>query len=225
MKTSLIKKLFLIIIEMRKAGCNVFIVALRFLYYRVFFDKNIIAHQRAKIIGVENIEMEKSSILWIGVHFRGFLSRSDVTVINIRGKLKLEKITKIGRGARIDVDSDGFMEMKDKSSINSFTKIICAKEIRIGKGTGIGWDCSILDCDFHELEFGHCKFPSSLPVRIGDHVLISHNVIIDKNVSIADGCIVSSGIKLSGRNINTANTLLSLKDGKIIQIRNVHWDD
>jgi acetyltransferase-like isoleucine patch superfamily enzyme len=185
MKTKIMKKIY----ELREAECNLFLVFVRFLYYYLFFGRKILAHQKTRIRGIRNIEMFKDSWLYIGIRYRGFLTPNDWTLINVKGILILDGDVNIFRGARIDVDKHGVLKLGDKVGINSFTKIICANNIVIGEGTSIGWDCQILDTNFHSS--GFMKGTSTgFPVTIGKNVFIGHHTMIENGAFIADGCSI-----------------------------------
>ena len=182
-----IQKFWKKIPDLRKAGCNLVIVLLRYLYYYVRFRKEIIAHQKTTINGIKKIEMASGSRLEIGTRYRGILKKSDETLINVRGTLKINGRVSISRGVIIDVDEKGILELEDGVVINSFTMIVCADKTIIGEGTEIGWGCHFLDSDFHESSFMGGKFLSS-PIIIGKNVRIGHHVHIEKGVFIADRC-------------------------------------
>lgn len=208
--------------EMRKADCNLFIVFMKFVYYYLFFEKKIIAFQGTRIRHIKNIKMSKDSILFVGISYRGFLDKSDKTVLNIRGSLELGKRVNIARGARITVCEGGRLILKNGCSINSFTKITCTKQITIDEGTGIGWDCEIMDGDLHKIWFGKIIFPDSKEIYIGKHVLVTKKVLIQKGVSIADGCIISAGSILTGKIKKTHCMVMTINKIKIIP--NCYWD-
>ena len=207
MKTKyLIQKIF----ELRKSGCNIFIVALRFLYYYWFFDKKIFAHQKVIIKDVRNIMMSKKSVLIVGLCYRGFVTRYDRTLINVQGTLYVNGKVQIACGARIDVCKGGILELKNGVIINSFTKIICANKIIIKEGTGIGWDCQIMDTDFHEISAGEIKLKKESPIIIGKNVLIACKVCIYKGVKIADGVVISANCVII-KSIETPGVLVSME--------------
>lgn len=201
-------------IELKKAGCNLPLVFLRHAYYKIFFHKNIWAHQRVEIRHVKNIMMSKNSRLDIGISFRGFLSRRDVTVIDIRGEMIVNGNVSIARGVRIDVDSGGILTLNDYVNINSFTKIICAHKIFIGEKTAISWDCLLLDSDFHDFYCGKIKLIKNCPIILGEHVFLGNSVSIHKGVEIPDKTIVSSDTIITSHGI--CEKSWGLKSGYLI---------
>jgi len=181
-----IKKYF----ELKHAGCNVLIIAIRYLYYRLFYGLRILAHQNVTIRNPQRIKQGGMSVLYIGLGYRGFLFRNDKTLLNIQGKLMCDGSVQIERGCRIDVCKGGVLLLNDGVSINSNTKIICNHYIDIGQRTGISWDCQIMDNDWHKVEFKGKKKRDSM-ITIGEHVLVFGGCKIYKS-DIADGCVIAS---------------------------------
>jgi acetyltransferase-like isoleucine patch superfamily enzyme len=211
----LIKKLLKKRAEFRKAGCNVFIVALRFLYYYLFFGKRIIEHQRTTIKGVSNIKMSKGSSLEIGTHYRGILKKSDETLINVQGILNINGKVSIDRGVILDVNEGGVLNLGNKVQINSFTKIICAEKIVIGERTAISWECQLMDTDFHQVKcLGVTKKTS--PIIIGKHVWIGCDVHIYKGIEIADESVIGSRITLRANVPTKKSLVMAIPDIKIL---------
>lgn len=215
MKT-IIKKILRKRSEFKKAGCNLFIVAIRFLYYYLLFNKKIIAHQRTFIRGIRNIKMSATSVLYIGCSYRGFLTKKDYTLINVKGSLIINGKVSISQGVRIDVDKKGVLELNNNVGINSFTLIICADKISLGEGSSIGWQCKFLDSNFHENKFMGGKYLTS-PIQIGKNVWIANNVSVCKGVFIADGCkiqehsILDRSFKEQNCTIFTKRNYLTIK--------------
>jgi acetyltransferase-like isoleucine patch superfamily enzyme len=75
-------------------------------------------------------------------------------------------------------------------SIGDRTEIHCGKSVTIGDRVIIGWDCNILDRDYHSVD---AKEERTEPVRIGNGVWIGCRAIILKGVSIGDGAVVAAG--------------------------------
>jgi len=73
--------------------------------------------------------------------------------------------------------------------LNDDTKIYAEERVEIGDGCAVGWNVSIMDSDFHELN-GRKRVS---PVRIGNHVWIGAGAIICAGVEIGDGAAVAAG--------------------------------
>jgi acetyltransferase-like isoleucine patch superfamily enzyme len=143
----------------------------------------------------------------------------------VAGSLKLENNSKlvidgtvlIGPGVRLQVGSQAVLELEDVY-INSNSSIMCYKHVKIGKGTTIGWDVEILDCDFHHLLKD--DFEMYKPIEIGSHVWIGSRATILKGVNIGSGSVVAYGAVVT--NNVPENTLVAGVPAKIIK-HNVQW--
>jgi acetyltransferase-like isoleucine patch superfamily enzyme len=180
----------------------------------------IIAHQRAMIKGVRRIKASKVSILYVGIYYRGFLTRYDCTLLRIRGTLKIDGRVHFDRGARIDITPTGTLKMASNITINSFTTIICENKISFGENSGISWGSQMLDTDFHYVTYPGRK-ERSPDIVIGKNVMIGCQVCIYKGVHITDGCFVASS-SLIKKDINNPGTLVVM-DSSLREIPGVKW--
>jgi acetyltransferase-like isoleucine patch superfamily enzyme len=75
--------------------------------------------------------------------------------------------------------------------------ICAAQNITIGDYVAVGANTTIIDTDFHPVNFEVRRDDSSAgacePVRIGDHVFIGMNCIILKGVTLGNGCVIAAG--------------------------------
>jgi acetyltransferase-like isoleucine patch superfamily enzyme len=205
--------------EYNTAGCNP-IVFVKYLYYYLFFGKKIIAHQRAIIKGVRRIEASKGSVLYVGVRYRGFLTRHDRTLVRIRGTLKIDGKVYLDRGVRIDITPTGTMEMANNSSVNSFTTIICENKISFGENSGISWGGQMLNTDFHDIKHPGRK-EKDPSIVIGKNVMIGCRTSVYKGVHIPDGCVVASDSVIK-KDVTSPNTLVAT-DSTLREIPGVEW--
>lgn len=228
MKT-LIKKILKLRRELKKGGCNITIVAIRFLYYYIFYEKKIIlAHQRAIIKNVRNIKMTKGSVLFVGTAYRGFMTKKDYTLLNVVGTLIVNGHVNIAPGARIDVLDRGVLELNNLVTINSNTLIVCTKKIVFGEGTGVSWNCQFMDSDLHEINY--CgSYPSSAEsserdgeIIIGKNVLILCRTSVYKNVQIADNCVIASDCVIKN-SFMTPETMICMKTVAFALPGKVSW--
>ena len=79
---------------------------------------------------------------------------------------------------------------------------ICATtQIKIGNRVAVGANTTIIDTDFHPLDFEmRRKFPSSAknaPVVVEDDVFIGMNCLILKGVTLGRGCVIGAGSVVS----------------------------
>lgn len=65
--------------------------------------------------------------------------------------------------------------------------------IFVGKGTMFGWQCEVIDSDFHDLHSSVERAPSVGKVMIGENVVVGSNVKILKGVRIGNNSVVANG--------------------------------
>ena len=202
----------------RKSDTNVIQLVLRFLYYKMFYRKNLLVHQNAKIKGVKNID--SNHIIEIGTRHVGFIYKADCTYLNIEGKFIIEGKYSIGRGCRINVGKNGIVKIGKGGFINCNTNIIIMNSLTIGDNCVISWDCQFLDEDFHNIDYDG-KSISDSSIRIGKNVWIGCGAKIYKGSVIPDGCIVASDSIVKGV-FKESNALIAGHPAKVIK-NEVSW--
>lgn len=212
-----IKKLYDI---SKKSNSNFLLVFLKSLYYK-YKGKNIIAHEKTYIKGIEKINIHAGN-LRIGVSYCGFSHKSDRTIFNIRGRLEIGGSVSIGRGCRFDVGRNGSVFIGSGSYINVNSLVVIMNKLTIGDNCAISWNCMFLDSDFHQIMYGGKKQSTSLNITIGNHVWIGSNVKIYKGTTIAEGCIVASDSVVKGTFFEP-NCLIAGSPAKVIK-SNVFWE-
>lgn len=199
-----------------KSGTNIFILILRNRMFSLH-GLDILINGKSKIYNLSNLKSNHH--LQIGINDVRFLTSDRKVLLRINGKLHFEGDITIENGCRIDVFENALTTLRG-GFINADTKIIVRHGLTIGKDFTIGWSCTIVDDDFHSIDYPQRKVRDPAIV-IGDHVLIANNVIILKGTHIADGCVVAAGSMVSGR-FDTANCLIGGNPAKVIK-HDVVW--
>jgi acetyltransferase-like isoleucine patch superfamily enzyme len=203
-----------------KTDANLFFVLKNFIFFKLFYDKHIIAHRKVKINGIENIELKGS--LEIGVSPFGTLLNTDPTFINVRGKLKINSSHySIGRGCRIDIGEHAIVEIGEKGHITGFTNMIISHKLTIGDDCAISWNCQFLDDDHQEI-FYPDKQQKKNGIIIGNHVWIGCGAQIYKGTVIPNGCVIASNSVVKAE-FTSQNSLIGGVPARIIK-SNVEWD-
>ena len=122
--------------------------------------------ERSLLLGKVHVERPGGSVIRIGP---GFRARRGLMLVLLHPTSELH----IGRNVFLNDDS----------------KIYVEERVVIGNGCNIGWNVSIMDSDFHELD-GHKRVA---PVHIGDRVWIGAGAIVCAGVRIGDGAVVAAG--------------------------------
>lgn len=202
----------------RRTGTSFILLIIRFFYYKLR-KKNILAHQRVSIKGLDNIET--GGLLSIGFEYVGFTHRSDVTLLNINGRLKIKGKYSIGRGSRLDIGTGATVTIGENGFINPFALIIIMHHLEIGDQCAISWNCQFLDSDFHEISYPGKK-TSGNGIKIGNNVWVGANVNIYKGTIIPNGTVIAANSVVRGV-FTEENTLIAGSPAKVIK-RDVKWE-
>lgn len=151
----------------------------------------------------------------------GLIERSSIS-ISENAKLEVAGEFMIGPGTHLSISSGGQLLIDGKSKesasgITCRTRIMVEQDVRIGKDCIIAWGCFISDSDWHAIE----GKPRCIPLRIGDHVWISHGVSIGKGAFIPDGCIVAPKSVVNGKRFQPYSLLAG--QPAILKRNDVHW--
>lgn len=202
----------------KDAECNFSSVLIRALYYRFMHHKKLLLHHKVKINGVNNIITSES--LEIGMNKVGFTHKSDITYLNIRGKLELGGYFTIGRGCRFDIGENAEVYLGKGGYINPFTNVIIMHKLVIGDNCAVSWDCQFLDEDFHVINYPG-KNNTDNSIIIGSNVWIGCGAKIYKGTKIADGCVIASDSVVKGE-FSKQNCLIGGNPAKILK-EEISW--
>ncbi len=94
-------------------------------------------------------------------------------------------------------NSDAYIYIGDYTYINNNCCIISDHgSVHIGKNCTIGFNCIVLNSDFHGIKIEDRHNQDKIvtkDITIGDNVFIGNNVIILKGVKIGSGCVIGAG--------------------------------
>jgi acetyltransferase-like isoleucine patch superfamily enzyme len=203
----------------KESETNFFFLVLRYAYYRVFYQKYILMHQKASLVGVKNIEM--NGTLKVGTSFVGFSHKTDKTLLRVDGKLILKGDYLIARGCRFDISKGGTVTIGKGGYINCNSKVIVSHKLTIGDECIIAWDCQFLDNDFHEIMYLGKK-DADLSITIGNKVWIGCGTKIYKGTAIPNGCVVAADSVIKGVFTNE-NALIGGNPARVLK-ENIQWD-
>ena len=104
----------------------------------------------------------------------------------------------IGNNSAISIGEKGYLEIGDHFSATSF-RLASYDKIVFGERCRLGWDCLIIDTDFHKL----CKLAGGFshghaPIVIGSNNWFGNGCKIMKRTKTPNYCIVSAGTILTG---------------------------
>lgn len=201
----------------RRSDTSFLILIIKALYYKLR-KKNILVHQRVTIKGLNNIQTD--GLLTVGIDYIGFSDRSDKTLLNIKGNLKVKGDFTIQRGSRWDIGTNATVTLGNNGYIHSFSLFVIMHQLEIGDDCAISWNCQFLDSDFHEISYPGKK-DSSNPIKIGNKVWIGSNVSIYKGTQIPDGCVIAANSVVRGV-FTEENALIAGNPARVIK-SGVKW--
>ena len=149
------------------------------------------------------------------VKYKGRLSIKGKMIINGRN------FHSFGVGVNISVGSKGVLTLGDNFSASANNRIACSCAITIGDDNMWSFDNVIMDSDTHQICDGQGDVLNyNKPIIFGNHVWLGCRSIIMKGSEIADGCMIASGSKISGK-YEEKNCILT-SNKKIIK-HNIYW--
>lgn len=183
---------------------------------------------RATLRGTKNIEMQKDSVLYLGIFgtTKSKILRARSGII-CDGKILIKGTVSIQRGSVIEVYSTGKLQLGRGVKINSESWIICVHNISIGNGSSLSWKCQLLDDDLHEIQSRGKRAPNSKEnkIVIGKDVLIGNHSLIGKNVIIPDGTILAFGSVVRRNSHERKNCILGPKETDLaVYAINASWE-
>lgn len=179
----------------------------------------VIREARGKIIFQSKVHFK---MLCIGTRLYGFQTNKDKTVWEVQkgGEIKINAKFTIGKGQYIVVGPSGILELGENSRIwGGKGKLICFCNIKIGNNTGISWDVTIMDTDFHEMvnQITGKNNIAKKPIIIGKDNWIGFGTTILKGVQTPNNCVVGARSVLSGEYHENPYCLLAGHPAKLIK--------
>lgn len=144
-------------------------------------------------------------------------------LLSIKGKLVLNGtgFHSFGPGTELCIGKQGVLTIGNNFSASARNIISCSCAITIGDDNMWSYENVVMDTDTHQIcdENGNITNYNK-PIVFGKHVWLGCRNIVMKGCEIADGCMVASGSKISGR-YEEKNCIIST--GKKIIKRNIIW--
>ena len=116
------------------------------------------------------------------------------------GRIVFHGTCSIAKGAHIELEPNGLIEIDDDVIINAGLNIYAFYKVKIGKGSRVGFETTILDTDFHPMYdmVGERLTKTYAPVEIGENCWIGMKTIIKKGTKIHSNNIIGSASVVSG---------------------------
>ena len=127
----------------------------------------------------------------------------------------------IGQGTTIRCDKNAVIEFGKNFYCNKNCHIRSAERIKFGNECSLGWNVQIITDDGHSILHDGKAVQRVGSIDIGNHVWLTSNTIVTKNVKIADGCIVAQGAVVA-KSISAPKVLVGGVPAKVIK-SNIAW--
>lgn len=116
-------------------------------------------------------------------------------VIENRGQIIFNGVTTIGNNSAITLREGATLEIGNKFVASTGLKLVCYDSVTFEDNVRIGWNCQIIDTDFHTIKTtdgGGEAGKSYGPIRIGHDVWVANGCKLYKNVSIPHSSVVGA---------------------------------
>lgn len=143
-----------------------------------------------QIFRVVVVRDKKSKILIKGhMNFRSHLGNTQPAriILEENATLIVEGDLELGAGSVILVRKNAYLKL-GSPSIASNAKILVKEHMEIGHHVIIAWDVVVMDSDWHSIE----GIEMTKPVKIEDHVWLSHHTSVHKGAHIHSGSIIGA---------------------------------
>ncbi len=167
---------------------------IRLIYgFNIFRPFQLVVDWRSRFVRKPGSTVKINGQFFVGGRYITNLSSSSANVLVYKGgTLIINGRVKIGPGVQIVVAKGGRLVLNNGTYITADAKIFCSSNIEIGKNCAISWGTSIIDSDFHQIDY-QGKKDGKTEIYIGNHVWIGCNTTILKGVRVSDHTVVAAG--------------------------------
>ncbi|QNO13718.1 acyltransferase [Alkalicella caledoniensis] len=186
----------------------------------IFKPLQLVVDWRSRFVRKPGSKVIIKGQFFVGGRYITNLSSSSANVLVYDGAtLIINGRVKIGPGVQIVVARGGKLTLNDGTYVTADAKIFCSSNMEIGKKCAISWGTSIIDSDFHEIEYDG-KQECKREITIGNNVWIGCNATILKGVTIDNDVVIAAGAVVN-KNL-PSNILAGGNPAKIIK-ENISW--
>lgn len=157
----------------------------------------------------------------IGFHECEECNPHNRTLIKImkNGILHFKGSAHIGKGSKITVKKNAYLELGDNFAISASSAITCYKRIIFGKDIQFGWNCLVIDSDSHSIydEKGELINPSK-DVVFGDKIWIGSRTTVLKGTIVPSNCVIGACSLVSGENFEPSTLIVGVPAKSIKKI-------
>lgn len=170
------------------------------LFYRLFLfkslNKKIYCGYKTRIIKDKNSNFNFKKNLYIDSRNDGQFHYYSTIRLKENSELRVNGNVNFYSGLSMKIFNNGLVEINDGTYFSGPITIHCKEFISIGRNCSISWNCTIIDSNFHAVDFNAEIFTKE--VIIGDRVWIGNSVIVLPGTIIDDDVIIGAGSVVKG---------------------------
>lgn len=136
-------------------------------------------------------------------------------------KIYLNAMCILGQGTVLRCDKNATIEFGKNFYCNKNCYLRSSERIKFGDDCSLGWNVQLNADDGHVVKYNGKMSQQKGHITIGNHVWLTSNTIVTKEVTIADGCIVAQGAIVT-KSITDSQSLVAGIPAKAIK-NNVEW--
>lgn len=146
------------------------------------------------ILDMPDTEIKHSMII-LGHRFASIYPNSGIMWENRGGTVIFKGKCKIGADSYLSFGKHTTVSFGDDFNVGAALKVISYRGIQFGKSTRFGWQCLVMDTNFHPLyDIKNKKFKrASSPITIGDYNWFGTQCKIMHGVNTPERCIFGMG--------------------------------
>ena len=169
---------------------------LRYLPFSQAKKLPILIHPFVKIKKLHKGDIVINGKIWksmISIGFEGTIGRCNqktMIYVNRRGHIVFNGYACISKGCRMVV-YQGNLTFGAKLTFNGDCFFSCYDDITFGNDIICGWNASFLTTNGHTIIVDGISKEKTAPIVIGNHVWIGADSVINKGVSIPNGCVIA----------------------------------
>lgn len=136
----------------------------------------------------------KTGMIVLGYYRVSLYPNNGLVFENNGGSITFHGKCFIGNDSKISVGETGNINFGDCFSSTASLKIISYIGITLGNNVSCGWECLIVDTDFHQMKYVECSDmpPSFGRIRIGNNCWLAFHCIVMKNTLLPNFCTAAA---------------------------------
>ena len=142
----------------------------------------------------------KYGMIRLGFPIVSIYPNSGITIENHGGTIVFNGRCSIGNNSSISMGKKAYCSMGSNFIASTSFRLVCYDNIQFGEKCRLGWDCMVMDTDFHKLTKvagGYSK--GHAPICIGKNNWFGNGCLIMKRTETPNFCISSARTILSGK--------------------------